>query len=93
MNVTANQILWPVLSGVIVVLFSGNLYFAKRTIDRLDSIEQLTWSLRQEVAVLRATLQPIRSPYSRGRTYNGLVHKTPLGLPGAQHERVGMPLE
>lgn len=61
MSVTANQILWPVISGVVTVLFAGNLYFAKRTIDRLDSIEQLAWSLRQEMAVLRATLTPATS--------------------------------
>lgn len=81
MSISANQILWPVISGVVVVLFSGNLYFAKRTIDRLDSIEQLAWSLRQEMAVLRATLSPSSATSLRYipelNAHRVLAHKIP----------------
>lgn len=41
--------------ALIGVLFSGNIYFVKRTFDKLDDLQTVTWQVRQEVAVLKAT--------------------------------------
>lgn len=47
-----DSIVWTCISAVMVVLFSGNVYFAKHTLDRLDSIELMVWQLKEKVSLL-----------------------------------------
>lgn len=74
-----NKIPWPIMGAVVGVLFSGNVYFANKTIERLDSLEQVVWNMRQEVAVLRATLQP--SSFHKGTSHRGLAARQVKQIP------------
>ena len=38
---------------IIAVLFTGNIYFVKRLVDKLESLEGIVWQLRQDVVVLQ----------------------------------------
>jgi len=54
--------------SVLVVLFSGNVYFVKKLVDKVESNEVIMFSLRQEVAVLNArfdTLAQVTRNYDR----------------------------
>lgn len=48
--------IWTIICSVVTLLLAGNTYFIKHSLDRLDSIETMVWSLRQEIAVLNATV-------------------------------------
>lgn len=52
-----DQLKWVITGmGVLVsVLFSGNVYFVVRAMNKLESLEQITYQLRQDVAVMNAT--------------------------------------
>lgn len=58
-----NGVVWSSISAVIATLFAGNMWFAGRMVDRLDSLELSVWQLKQNVAVLEATIS--RSSFQR----------------------------
>lgn len=59
------------LGTIALLLLSGNIYFIKHALDRLDALESITWNLRQEIAVLHATLK------NQGRSFDSFFE-----LPG-----------
>lgn len=38
--------------SLLTLLVSGNLFFVKRLVDKLEVIEERVWQLRQEVVIL-----------------------------------------
>lgn len=50
----SKEIFNRVIAGAVVILLSGNIFFVKRLVDRLDSNEAMIFQLRQEMAVLSA---------------------------------------
>lgn len=56
-----------VVAAVITLLLSGNIYFVKRQLDRMDSMEMITFSLRQEVAVLSARFDTMIAAHKENR--------------------------
>lgn len=56
------------MTTVVGVLFAGNVYFIKHSLDRLDSIESMVWGLKQEVAVLHATMDSRRVSFDADET-------------------------
>lgn len=40
----------------ISLLFAGNVFFIKRLVDKLESTEAIVWELRQQVAILKITI-------------------------------------
>lgn len=61
MNKTQHDIAWNTACVIIGCLFSGNIYFLKHSLDRLDSMESVVWGLKQEIAVLHATMSNRKS--------------------------------
>lgn len=48
---------WPSWMGtVLYILFAGNVFFVKRLVDKIDTMESTVWSMRSEMAVLRISL-------------------------------------
>lgn len=47
-----DSFIWTVISVVGVALTSSDVYFIKRTLDRLDSLETTVWQLKEQVAVM-----------------------------------------
>lgn len=45
------------VASLISVLFFMNGFFIKRLVDKIDSLESIVYSLRQEVAVMHATME------------------------------------
>lgn len=39
---------------LIVVLFGMNIFFVKRLVDKIDSLESTVWQLRSDVAILQS---------------------------------------
>lgn len=38
--------------ALMTLLVSGNMFFIKRLVDRLESVEERVWQLRQEVVIM-----------------------------------------
>jgi hypothetical protein len=45
-------------SGVVMsLLLAGNIYFVNRIIEKVDKLEETSWGLKQEILVLKITLE------------------------------------
>lgn len=55
-------VVWSAISAVGILLSSGNIYFIKHTLDRLDSIEAMVYQIRQDVAILNAKQASFSGP-------------------------------
>ena len=55
-----NELILAAIGGVIAVLLGGNAYFISRMVDKVDKIEETTWGLKQEVLVLKLTVEARR---------------------------------
>ena len=53
--------MWSVITGVICVLFAGNVFWAKRTVDRLDEIQSKVYELSEHVALIQQQIGTISS--------------------------------
>lgn len=42
---------------LIAILFSGNIFWLHRLIDKIDTLELSVWDLRQQVTILRVTIE------------------------------------
>lgn len=42
---------------IIGLLLSGNAFFIKRLVDKVESNSEITWQLRQDVVVLKTTFE------------------------------------
>lgn len=51
-----DNLIWSVISCVGALLLGGDIYFIKRTLDRLDSIESIAYQLKVDVAILNSRL-------------------------------------
>lgn len=49
-----------------MLLLSGNIYFVKRLVDRLDEQGTMIWQLRQDVVILKLTIDGIHSYKKKG---------------------------
>jgi len=49
---TDKYLLRNITYAVVTLLVSGNLYFIKKLVDKVDMIESMMWQVRQEVVVL-----------------------------------------
>lgn len=63
-NERITPLVFSVVSILISLLFASNVFFIKRLVDKLDNTEQIVWELRQQVAVLKATLEDMTVTYS-----------------------------
>lgn len=46
-------------AALLAILFSGNVFFVKRLVDKIDSLETTVWTLRQDVVILSIKLDGI----------------------------------
>jgi len=46
---------------VLSILMSGNIFFVKRLVDQLDATREIVWQLRQDVTVLKLTVENLPS--------------------------------
>lgn len=51
---------WCVV-GLLTIMFSSNIFFVKRIVDKLDTTEQSVYALRVEIATLRTQLDDIQN--------------------------------
>lgn len=68
-----DSLVWTAITSIIAVLFAGNVWFARRTVERLDSIELSVWAMKADIAVLQATL--------RGTNYQKSSYRPSPGHP------------
>lgn len=50
------SILLPISGAIISMLMMGNIFFVKRLVDQLDATREIVWSMRQELVVLKYTV-------------------------------------
>jgi hypothetical protein len=50
------SILVPIVGSVLSVLIVANGYFVKRLVDQMDATREIVWHLRQDVVVLKVTV-------------------------------------
>lgn len=55
---------WSV-TAIIGLFLSGNLYFIRHTLDRIDAMESVVWQLRQDSVLLRFTIDEMRKENKR----------------------------
>lgn len=66
------------------IFLAGNAFFIKRLVDKIDSTEAIVWSLRQEVAVLKISIENIHSQTlktcgkARGTGFDPNVSERPI---------------
>ena len=53
--------------GFIALLVSGNMYFIKNLVGKLDNLEERVWQLRQEVVVLSVRIDTSINKTNRGQ--------------------------
>lgn len=53
------KIALQVMSVIISLLFAGNIFFIVRLVDKVERAEESTWQLRQDVAIVKVTLDTL----------------------------------
>lgn len=53
----SSDVILSVAGAIITILLGGNAYFVSRMVDKVDKIEDNQWSLRQEITILKVTLE------------------------------------
>lgn len=48
-----------VSGAVVTLLISANVFFVKRLVDQLDATREIVWQLRQDVVILKVTVDNI----------------------------------
>lgn len=70
------KLVLQVMSVVISLLFAGNIFFIVRLVDNVEKAEEATWQLRQEVAVLKVTLDTlIKQSEINGDAIDSIIRK------------------
>lgn len=54
-----------ITTTMISVLFAGNVFFVNKLVNKIDATEQIVWQLRQEIAVLKVSVDAMH----RRRSY------------------------
>lgn len=52
-----NKPLQTVGISILGILFAGNVFFIRRLVDKIDSLETIAWQLRQDVAILKIVVE------------------------------------
>lgn len=58
----------PIVGFTLSLLIGANIFFVKRLVDQLDATREIVWQLRQEVVVLKLTVDniPVRHKLNTG---------------------------
>jgi hypothetical protein len=62
-----NDLIRNFMYGFIALLVSGNMYFIKNLVGKLDNLEERVWQLRQEVVVLSVRIDTSINKTNRGQ--------------------------
>lgn len=55
-SVNLPGVVLPIIGAVLSLLIGANIFFVKRLVDQLDATREIVWQLRQEVVVLKLTV-------------------------------------